>query len=135
MMTGETDLAALLRSMQPVLHPEVYVFGTLKAGETPPAWINPLMTFREQEGLTLILQEAEARAASISGTFACRMITLQVHSSLSAVGFLAAITARLADAGLAVNPVSAYFHDHFFVPAERADEALAILQSLAAARY
>jgi uncharacterized protein len=132
MTSEETDLAALLRSMQPALHPQVYVFVTLKGGETQPS-VNPIMTFREEEGLTLILPEAEARAANISGSLACRMITLQVQSSLSALGFLAAITTRLAEAGLAVNPVSAYFHDHLFVPAERADEALAVLRSLATA--
>jgi uncharacterized protein len=130
-MTGETDLQALLRSMRPVLHPQIYVFATLKAGELPNS-IDPIMTFREEQGLTLILRESELRAAGLAGTFPSRRITLQVHSSLSAVGFLATITTRLAEAGLAVNPVSAYFHDHLFVPAERAEEALAILQSFAA---
>lgn len=131
-MIGETDLATLLRSMRPVLHPQIYVFATLKVGEELPNSINPIMTFREGEGLTLILLETEARAAGLAGTFRSRMITLRAHSSLSAVGFLAAITSRLAEVGLAVNPVSAYFHDHLFVPAERAEEALAILRSLAA---
>ena len=59
------------------------------------------------------------------------MITLTVHSALDAVGFLAAVTARLAAAGIGANPVSAFFHDHLFVPAARADEALALLRSLA----
>ena len=54
------------------------------------------------------------------------MITLNIHSSLEAVGFLAAITARLAAAGMGVNPVAGYFHDHLFVPAERAEDAMAI---------
>ena len=133
-MSGETDLKTLLHSMQPVLHPPVYVFATLKAGEPMPPSINPIMTFYEEEGLTLILPESEARAANIAGSFPSRMITLQIRSSLAAVGFLAAITTRLAEAGLAVNPVSAYFHDHLFVPAERAEEALALLQSLAVQR-
>ncbi|RVD48425.1 ACT domain-containing protein, partial [Mesorhizobium sp. M2D.F.Ca.ET.140.01.1.1] len=59
-----------------------------------------------------------------------RMITLNIHSSLEAVGFLAAITTRLAAAGMSVNPVSAFYHDHLFVPAERAEEAMAILAKL-----
>jgi uncharacterized protein len=133
-MSGESNLETLLRSMQPVLHPPVYVFATLKAGEEMPPSINPIMIFREEEGQTLILPESEARAANIAGSFPSRMITLQVHSSLAAVGFLAAITTRLAEAGLAVNPVSAYFHDHLFVSVERAEEALALLQSFASER-
>jgi hypothetical protein len=56
------------------------------------------------------------------------MITLTVHSSLEAVGFLAA--GRLAEAGISVNAVSAYYHDHLFVAEHRADEALRLLQSM-----
>jgi uncharacterized protein len=55
---------------------------------------------------------------------------LTVHSSLEAVGFLAAITARLAETGISVNAVSAFYHDHLFVPHDRADEALARLQEM-----
>ncbi len=90
------------------------------------------MIFREREGDTLILLEEEARAAGLASVFRSRMITLNIHSSLDAVGFLAAITARLAAAGMGVNPVSGYFHDHLFVPADRADEAMTILEGLAA---
>ena len=58
------------------------------------------------------------------------MITLTVHSSLEAIGFLAAITGRLAEAGISVNAVSAFYHDHLFVPEHRAEEALHHLQNV-----
>ena len=90
------------------------------------------MMFRESEGPTLIVLEEEARRAGLTATFRCRMITLDIHSSLDAVGFMAAITRRLAADGMGVNPVSAYFHDHLFVPADRAEEAVALLEQLAA---
>lgn len=131
-MSGETDLQKLLASMTPQLYPEVYVFATLPPGAALPAGPEPVMRFVEREGTTLILAETHAKAAGLAGMFRCRMITLDIHSSLEAVGFLAAITARLAAAGMGVNPVSAFYHDHLFVPAERADEALAILLELAA---
>ena len=131
-MTGETDLKKLLASMKPQLLPEIYVFATLPTGTSPPDRVDPIMSFREREGLTLIVMEDEARAVGLAGTFRCRMITLDIHSSLEAVGFLAAITTRLAAAGMGVNPVSAFYHDHLFVPAERAEEALAVLAELAA---
>ncbi|TIM21889.1 MAG: ACT domain-containing protein, partial [Mesorhizobium sp.] len=57
--------------------------------------------------------------------------TLNIHSSLEAVGFLAAITTRLAAAEIGVNPVSAFYHDHLFVPVDRAEEAIDVLRRLA----
>lgn len=117
--------------MAPRMEDGIFVFATV-AGGTAPSHAAPLMIFREAEGLTLILREDEARRAGIAGTFRCRMITLTVHSSLAAVGFLAAVTRRLADAGIAVNPVSAFHHDHLFVPVDRADEAMALLRAVAA---
>jgi len=131
-MPGETNLQKLLGSMSPELAPAVFVFATLPPGAPRPAGLDPVMVFREREGDTLILAEEEARAAGLSFAFRSRMITLNIHSSLDAVGFLAAITARLAAAGMGVNPVSAFYHDHLFVPADRAAEAIEILQALAA---
>jgi hypothetical protein len=60
------------------------------------------------------------------------MITLRVHSSLAAVGLTAAVAAALSDHGISANVVAAYCHDHIFVPADRAEEALAALRSLQA---
>lgn len=58
------------------------------------------------------------------------MITCEVHSSLEAVGLLAAVTARLRDLGMGVNPVSGFFHDHLFVPEGREGEAVGALREL-----
>ena len=130
MTSGETDLGVLLASMEPELWPETYVFATMPEGAPVP--LDTVMSFREREGTTLILREADARSAGLAAAFSCRMITLNIHSSLEAVGFLAAITAHLASAGMGVNPVSAYYHDHLFVPAGRAAEAMTLLRQLAA---
>ncbi|MCC6206298.1 MAG: ACT domain-containing protein [Hyphomicrobiales bacterium] len=129
-MSGETDLQRLLSAMQPVLATGTYVFATLSPGKAMPAHAEPLMTFREAEGTTLILTAAAAEAAALPSIFHCRMITLTVHSSLDAVGFMAAITQRLAAAGIGVNPVSAFHHDHLFVPEARAEEAMTILREI-----
>ena len=125
------DLATLIRSMRPVLHPDTFVFVRLPDDSIPPT-LRPVMTFRETEGLTAIVTREEAAAAGFLGAFPCRMITLEVQSALEAVGFLAAITARLAAAEIAVNPVSAFHHDHLFVPEARAEEALRILRKMSA---
>jgi hypothetical protein len=130
-VTGETDLKTLLASMTPRLLAGTYVFVTLAPGLPQPEGLEPVMVFREREGATLIVTEDAASAAALTASFRCRMITLNIHSSLEAVGFLAAITTRLAAAGMGVNPVSAFYHDHLFVPADRAEEAIVILESLA----
>jgi hypothetical protein len=132
-MTGERDLTALLRHMKPELRPGTFVFCTIPPSEPIPGAISPLLTFREQEGTTLVILQEEAEAAGLRSAFASRLITLTVHSALDAVGFLAAITARLAEAGISVNAVSAFHHDHLFVPADRADEAMAVLQRMSSA--
>jgi hypothetical protein len=130
--SGEVNLGTLLRSMQPELLDGEFVFVTLPR-ETAHvlARVSPVMTFREREGLTLILRDDAAQAAGLDGVFPCRLITLNVHSALNAVGFLAAISAKLAGAGISVNTVSAFYHDHLFVPVDRADEALRLLRELA----
>ncbi|TPL94174.1 ACT domain-containing protein [Mesorhizobium sp. B2-3-12] len=131
-MTGETDLRTLLASMRPELLDGTYVFATLAPGVPQPEGLEPMMLFREREGMTLILTEEAARTMGLAASFRCRMITLNIHSSLDAVGFLAAITTRLAAAGMGVNPVSGFYHDHLFVPAERAEEAMGLLRELTA---
>jgi len=129
-MPAERDLTALLKHMKPELQPGIFVFCTIAANAPVPAALNPLLTFHEQEGTTLVIPREEAEAAGLNHAFASRLITLTVHSALDAVGFLAAVTARLAAAGISVNAVSAFHHDHLFVPYERADEALALLQNM-----
>jgi hypothetical protein len=132
-MTGERDLTALLANMKPEIQPGIFVFCTIPPKERIPAAVNPLLTFREQQGTTLVIPREEAECSGLHYAFASRLITLTVHSSLDAVGFLATITARLAEAGISVNAVSAFHHDHLFVLADRAGEAMAILQEMSGA--
>ncbi|MCJ9701043.1 MULTISPECIES: ACT domain-containing protein [unclassified Bradyrhizobium] len=132
-MTGERDLDALLKDMKPEMMNGTFVFCTLAPGVNLPATISPMLTFREREGTTLVLMHEEAERAGLRHEFPSRLITLTVRSALDAVGFLAAITARLAEAGISVNAVSAFHHDHLFVPADLADEALALLREMSKA--
>lgn len=127
---GELNLGNLLAAMQPDLQPEEYVFCTGPGAEFDRLLVNPIGLFHEAEGTTLILPRHQAEHQGLAWTYHCRQITLKVHSSLAAVGFLAAITQALAARGISVNPVSAYYHDHLFVPADQVDEAMACLAEL-----
>lgn len=128
-MAGEQNLDLLIQSMEPILHPQIYLFCTLDQN-ADIVDIDPIMQFREAEGRTVIVEKSKAELQQLEGDFPCRMITLNIHSALDAVGFLAAITTRLATLGMGVNPVSAFYHDHLFVPADRAEDALDALQKM-----
>lgn len=129
-MTGETNLDVLLASMSAVLVEGLHVFATVPPERKLPD-ANPVMTFTEAEGTTCILLKSEADRLGLPYAFPCRMITLNIHSSLDAVGFIARIATELAKHGMGVNPVSGFYHDHLFVPDGREDEALRVLRDLA----
>lgn len=130
-MSGETDLARLVAQMRPMLDPEPYVFCTF-ASRTPAelAGYDPVGLFVETEGVTAILPVERARELGLAEAEWFRRITLTVHSSLEAVGLTATVAGVLAAEGISANVVAAYFHDHVFVPEERADEALGVLRAL-----
>ena len=124
----ERDLRTLLSSMEPELDPDEFVYCTVPHGARTGA--NSVCTFQEPEGETLILCRAEAEKHQLGFTFLCRKITLCVHSSLEAVGLLATVATELAQHGISVNCVSAYYHDHLFVPADQAERAIHALREL-----
>jgi hypothetical protein len=132
MMEAETDLQRLLASMEPELHPGEYVFAVVSPADFKEVQAAAWGWFRESEGITLILEKNAAYAAHLDFAFPSRLITLTVHSSLEAIGFLAVITEKLATAGISVNAVSAYYHDHLFVPVEKADLAMDVLHQIMA---
>jgi len=127
---GGKNLGNLIASMAPILNDAEYIFATIPSGSTVPE-VPCVMQFCEAEGRTLIITTKSAKAYGLATSFPCRMITLSVQSSLEAIGFLAAITAHLAAAKISVNAVSAFYHDHLFVPSDRASEAMTILENLA----
>lgn len=129
-MGGETDLKKLIGSLECKLNDKLFVFITLGSKEIPES-ISPVMVFREEEGITLIATQDEAEACRLEYEFPCRMITLNIHSSLEAVGFMAKIATALAAHDMGVNPVAGFFHDHIFVPDGREKEAIDILEKLA----
>lgn len=115
-MTGERDLSRLLQNLRPKLCPERYTF--IQAAE-PILLAGVFALVREDEGLTSIQADPRGAWAKIS---------LEVHSSLEAVGLTGMMASRLAELGISANIVAALHHDHLFVPWHRRDEALAALQ-------
>jgi hypothetical protein len=103
---GLTDLAEMLAGLEPELLPDEYVFASLPGktladiahGEITR--LNPIGTFCEAEGLTVILTRGKAIEHELPFVLTLRCITLRVHSDLAAVGLTAAFSAQLAEAGI-----------------------------------
>ena len=123
---GEHVLAVLLRSMRPELLTGDWFFATV----APGAEVIAAATVREPEGLSVVVDRAEAERLGASTTHSYRWITLRVHSSLEAVGLTAAVSAELTDHGISCNVIAGTFHDHLLVPSRRADDAVRALADL-----
>ena len=128
-LTGETNLQTLLASMSPKLDGTEWVFAVVGEEDAIPLRPLAIASFREAEGLTLVLpQAATDDLKNVSAPMS--RITLEVHSSLEAVGLTAAVAGALAEEGICANVIAAYYHDHIFVPKSSADRALAVLEAL-----
>ena len=128
-MIGEMNLDTLIREMKPELNAGKYVFCTL-APNDDISGLNPLGSFREREGVTVILPKDQADELGLPYSFVSAWITLTIHSSLDAVGLTAVVSQSLAKAGISCNIIAGYYHDHLFVPIHEAERALVILKSI-----
>jgi hypothetical protein len=130
-MAGEEDLSMLLAQLNPRLLAGDFVFCTIqKAQYGDSADLQPIASYQEEEGLSLLLAKGAADVAGLAyeSVFSC--ISLMVHSSLDAVGLTAAVSGRLAAHGISANMIAAYYHDHVYVPKDKAQLALQVLAEL-----
>lgn len=125
-----TNLDLLMATLSPALSRTEFAFATLEAGEAVPAGVEPVGRFLEAEGWTLIAPTEQLRETTLVHVAGWALITLEVHSSLEAVGMMARIASALSDAGISANVVSAFYHDHVFVPWERRFDAVDALRRL-----
>ena len=82
-MTGEKDLDKLLSSISPELLDGEYVFCTFQnAHYGDHSDLEPIASFIESEGLTLVVPKSKANEQGLSYESVFKGITLRVHSSL-----------------------------------------------------
>jgi hypothetical protein len=126
-----TDLTTLIQNLRPTIRPATYVFCSV-AGALYGALshTNPVACFAEAEGLSLVItqESADQEGLAYQGSFRC--ISLQVHSSLQAVGLTAAVASELAAHNISANVIAGTHHDHVFVPSSDANRALELLKSM-----
>ena len=82
----------------------------------------------EDEGVTNIMRLQDA----VGLPYICRSrwITLQLHSSLEAVGLTATFSKALSDCKISCNVLAGYYHDHILAPSEQAMQAMHVLTEL-----
>lgn len=131
-MSGTTDLHFLLKNATPRLNPGIYVFCTVTSLEGIP-FDETVFTFREDEGLTVVLPQSTADDLKLDYEFPAAWITLNVVSSLEAVGLTSAFSTALAQRKISCNVVAGFYHDHLFVKSQDATRAMEVLVGLGSA--
>lgn len=109
-------------SLEFELLPSVYVYSTKIC-----SGITPLMSFREAEAETYILQKEAAEKNALEFSFPCCCIRLDTPTALTDVGITARVSKVLAQNDIPCNVVAAYHHDYFFVPESLAMKAKQVL--------
>ncbi|MDX9784762.1 MAG: ACT domain-containing protein [Spirochaetia bacterium] len=131
-MQQEKNLDFLLKNLNPSTSDDSFVFCAISVLPKNPEleFLDPWGIVKEEEGITLILKKERADAFGLTYESTFGRITLQVYSSLDAVGLSAAVATALAAAGISANIVAGYHHDHIFVPKSQLGTALNLLRGM-----
>jgi uncharacterized protein len=122
---------AMIAGMTPTLKPGKFVFITTDdAALIKSLSSQAISTFKEEEGMSLLVPAGVVEEAGLDAEHPMRCITLNVYSSLEGVGLTAAVSSALGDAGIPCNMIAAYHHDHVFVPSDKASKAMDVLARL-----
>lgn len=129
-MSAQNDLHKLVKGMTPKLNDGEFVFttsdnmGSLDLSEV-------VCTFKEAEGLTLVINRKTADEYGLKYDFVASWITLQINSSLEAIGLTAVFSTELAKNNITCNVIAGFHHDHIFVSTKDSIRAVEILENLA----
>jgi uncharacterized protein len=126
---GETALDKLIANMEPILNIGDYVFVTLPDIAVIPRSMT-VAEVKEKEGVTAVLSKQNADALGLAYNYVASWITLNIHSSLHAVGLTAAFATELSKHNISCNVIAGYYHDHIFVDKLDAERALAALGAM-----
>ena len=129
MIDGESDLNKLIKGLSPKLNDGEYVFTSIKDIKLIDI-SEAICTFKENEGLTLVLERDRADQLGLKYNVIARWITLEIQSSLNAVGLTSLFTTELANNGISCNVIAGYYHDHIFVSTKDSLKTLEILKHL-----
>jgi hypothetical protein len=109
-----------------VVAPETYAIV-----KTKRALANALVVIKDRRETTCIIDETKLGSQKFLGFEGdWRMITFDMVLPLSLVGFFAAVSGALADAGVNIFTISAYTTDHVFVKSQKLETAVKSLEKM-----
>lgn len=121
-----SDVRRYFKNGRAVIAPETFAIV-----KTKRALANALAIIKDERETTCIIDESKLGSQKFLGfEGGWRMITFDMVLPLSLVGFFAAVSGALADAGVNIFTVSAYTTDHVFVKGQKLETAVAALAKL-----
>jgi len=127
--TGITNLNELISNMEPILNEGQFVFASVSDIKSIPRE-KTICEVREKEGRTVVVSKKDADSLDLPYEFVAAWITLNVHSSLEAVGLTAAFATALGKHQISCNVVAGFYHDHIFVDTKDSEKAMNVLWDL-----
>ena len=121
------DLGELLRTLSVRQRPGRWVIMT---GIVVPPDVPVAATVVEDEGTTSVVAFEDAERLGADLSFVAAWLTLDMFSSLDAIGLTAAVARALAERGIPCNVLAGFHHDHLLVPYELAGPAMAAIDGL-----
>ena len=129
-MSGIKDLTELIRNMTPILNEGEFVFTQVDNLSLVDRKVT-IFEFKEKEGITIVIDRCKADELGLNYEYIASWITLEVNSSLEAIGLTAAFSTELSKYDISCNVVAGYSHDHIFVNKNDSVRAIKVLQDLA----
>lgn len=133
---GETDLASILDALTVSRRAGVFHVVTVAAADARGLEVG--------SGIEALIREPEAAGETVtvvcdgeslerngwSSAFDAAWLTIDVHTSMAAVGLTAAMSAALGDEQIPCNILAGFHHDHLLVPVADVRRAIDCLMSL-----
>lgn len=125
-MPEDQPLDRMLATLAPEPQGE-YVFALV---DEVPSGVNPFAIIRDDDKYTVVLKKEEAESVGLPFDKTYAHLSLGLDADLDSIGVTSTISQVLSARSIVANAIACARHDHFFVQADRADEAAQILADL-----